>query len=280
MRPSWQVDLKWAVGLLACLAVVAAGVLFSLTHITERDTAVPLATGVLSAGISDRVSDEEYAQVQASAAANPDAPVSLAPTLVTVTGRELAGLSKDDAAKLIGGKLALVLYEMGDDAAQRLIPERLPNRDKDPISLGPAGILSDDNHSMFTTYLLIALVLSAILIAVVASMARGFGRLGAPAFVIALGSAPLAAFWMAVGSAVGEGDPNGNALVFAARTAARNSADDLKSAFVLIVAAAFALTVAAFFGGIVLTLTQRAKAAAQISEPSKPVVLADSRISR
>jgi hypothetical protein len=71
MRPPWQIDLKWATGLLACLFVMASGVLFSLDHLTGRDTAVPLSTAVIAAGISDRVTDEEYAQVQAAAVANP-----------------------------------------------------------------------------------------------------------------------------------------------------------------------------------------------------------------
>src|SRR5438445_7115343 len=105
MRPSWQIDLKWAAGLLACLFVVASGVLFSLDHLTARDTAVPLSTAVITAGISDRVTDADYAQVQAAAVANPDGVVSLTPLSVTATGREIAGLSKDDAAKLMAGKL-------------------------------------------------------------------------------------------------------------------------------------------------------------------------------
>jgi F0F1-type ATP synthase membrane subunit c/vacuolar-type H+-ATPase subunit K len=274
MRPSWQVDLKWAAGLLACLAIVVAGALFSLAHITGRDTAVPLSTAVLSAAISDRVSDEEYAQVQAAAVANPDAPVSLAPTLVTATGREIAGLSKDDAAKLIAGKLATVLYENGDGAAKALIPERRPDSDKDPISLGPTGILSNDNHSMFSKYFLFAAVLSALLLAVVAAMGRGFGRLGGPAFVVALSTAPLAVLWTAAGAAIGEGDPAGNTIVFAARAAARNSADDLKSTFVLVVAVAFAGAIVALLAGIALLVAKRVRAR-QTQSPATSVVLAD-----
>ncbi len=276
MRPSWQIDLKWAAGLLACFAVVAAGVLFSLTHITQSDTALPLSTALISADIKDRVSDEEYAQVQAEAAANPDAPISLSPTLVVVKGSEIAGLSKDDGARLIGGRLAQVLYEMGDDAATRLIPDRDPNADKAPISFGPAAVLSDEYHSKFSNYLLIALVLSALLLGVVASLGRGFGRLGAPAFVVALGTAPMAIIWTLAGPAIGEGDPDGNPIVLAARSTARSAAADLKSTFIVLLVIAVAVTAVAFFGGIVLTLTQRAREAAEISEPlSKPSVLAD-----
>ncbi len=230
-RRPWQIDLKWAFGLLACLFVLASGVLFSLDHLTGRDTAVPLSTALIAFGISDRVTDKDYAQVQASAVANPDATVSLAPLSLTATGREIAGLSKDDAAKLMAGKLAAVLYDKGDDAAKALIVQKLPNSDKSPLSLGPAGVLSSDNHSTFSKYFLFTVVLSVFLLAVVAGLSRGVGRFGAPAFVVALGTAPLAILWAIAGPAIGTGDPNDNAAIFAARTAARSAAGDLRSTF-------------------------------------------------
>ena len=46
--------------------------------------------------------------------------------------------------------------------------QKLPNSDKSPLSLGPAGALSSDNHSMFSKYFLVAVALSVVLLAVVA----------------------------------------------------------------------------------------------------------------
>jgi hypothetical protein len=269
MRPSWQIDLKWAAGLLACLFVVASGALYSLDHLTGRDTAAPLSTAVIAVGISDRVTDEDYAQVQATAAANPDANVSLGPLSVTATGREIAGLSKDEAAKLMAGKLAAILYDKGGDAAKALIVQKLPNSDKSPLSLGPAEMLSSDNHSTFSKYFLFAAVLSAFLLAVVAGMSRGSGRLGAPAFVVGLGTAPLAALWAIAGQAIGTGDPEGNAAIFAARAAARSAAGDLRSTFVLVVVVAFAAAIAALLGGIALAVFKRVRARSALTpEPA------------
>jgi hypothetical protein len=275
MRPSWQIDLKWAAGLLACLFVVATGVLFSLDHLTARDTAVPLSTAVLEVGISDRVSDADYAQVQAGAVANPDATVSLAPLSVTATGREIAGLSKDDAAKLMAGKLAAVIYDKGGDAARALIVQKLPNSDKSPLSLGSAGSLSSDNHSMFSKYFLVAAALSVLLLAVVTGMSRGFGRLGAPAFVVALGTAPLAALWAIAGPAIGTGDPNGNAAMFAARAAAHSAANDLSSTFVLVAAIASATAILAPLGRIALVAFKRVRAR---SAPTPAPAVASSEV--
>lgn len=269
MRPSWQIDLKWAAGLLACLFVLAGGVLFSLDHFTGRDTAVPLSTAIIAVGITDRVTDEDYAQVQAAAVADPDANVSLGPLSVTATGRDIAGLSKDDAAKLMAGKLAAVLYDRGGDAAKTLIVQKLPNSDKNPLSLGSADMLSSDNHSMFAKYFLFAAVLSGFLLAVVAGMSRGFGRLGAPAFVVALGTAPLAALWAIAGPVIGTGDPNGNGAIFAAREAGHGAAGDLRSMFVLVVAVAVAAAIVALCGGIALVVFKRVRARSALTlEPT------------
>jgi hypothetical protein len=228
---------------------------------------------VIAAGISDRVTDEEYTQVQAAAVANPDAVVSLGPLSVTATGREIVGLSKDDAAKLMAGRLAAVLYDKGGDAAKALIVQKLPNSDKSPLSLGPAGMLSSDNHSMFSKYFLFAAVLSVFLLAVAAGMSRGFGRLGAPAFVVALGTAPLAALWAIAGPAIGTGDPNGNAAIFAARAAARSAAGDLRSTVVLVVAVAAAAAIVALLGGIALAVFKRVRQARGPAAPPKATVV-------
>ncbi|MCH7484669.1 MAG: hypothetical protein IIA90_05915, partial [Chloroflexi bacterium] len=47
-RPGWQIDLKWVAGIFACVAIVAAGVLFSLAEITERGRAEPLSAAFVA----------------------------------------------------------------------------------------------------------------------------------------------------------------------------------------------------------------------------------------
>ena len=103
MRALWLVDVKWIAGLLAWLLVVAAGVLVSLERITEHDTAQPLASAFIAIGISDRVSDDDYSKIEAAAAADPNTRVALTPVASAVSGREITGLTKDQASLLVAG---------------------------------------------------------------------------------------------------------------------------------------------------------------------------------
>jgi hypothetical protein len=268
MRPSWQIDLKWAAGLLACVAVVASGVLFSLTYITARDTAEPLATALITAGITDRVTDEEYADVQSEARAHPDAPIALAPVAITVAGSEIAGLEKDDAARLIAGKLATVLYEKGSGEAEALIVEPPAGADKKALSLGPAEALSSEKNSMFQMYFVIAGVVSVVLLLVVAGMSRGAGRLGAPAVVVMLSAVPLAALWALAAQGIGDGDGSDNPAIIAAREAARSASGDLRAMFVIVALAAFATAVLALLGGLVYGLIARIRRPRRVATPA------------
>ena len=258
MRPSWQIDLKWIAGLAACLLVLASGVLFSLSRFTERDSAVPLASAVLALGINERVSDEDYAQVQAAAAANSAAPVSLSPLSVTAAGSELAGLNRDQGVTLMANRLAGVLYDDGSAAAKQLIVDPPPgSSDEGPLSLGPTGSLTSDKHTNFQKYFWFSSAVALLLIAVVVFMSRGFGRLGSAALVLAIGTGPLALFWTVAGSAVGTGDADESVFLHAARLALRDTADDLRSTFGVVFLAAAATVMLALTGGIMVPLVRR-----------------------
>jgi hypothetical protein len=279
MRPSWQIDLKWAAGLLSCVAILVTGVLFSLAHMTGGDTARPLATAIISLGIEDRVTDEEYTAIQAQAAEHPEAPLRLAPVALDIRGSDIAGLKKDQAANVVAGKVADVLYEKGSDEAEKLLVKPA-NSDKDAISLGPAGALSSDMHSTFQTYFYIAAVTSVLLLTVVVAMSRGAGRIGAPAFVVALTTAPMAALWALAAQAVGEGDSGDKPAMLAARLTARTAAGDLRSEFLLIAGVAVGVAALSFVGGIVYAVVRRvrkpgAASVAPLASTGKPYSLVE-----
>jgi hypothetical protein len=259
MRPSWHVDLKWLAGLLACVAVAVSCVLFSLRQVTERDTALPISSAILAAGISDRVTDEDYAAVQAQAAANPDGMISLGPVSLVVKGSEITTLKKDEAARLIATDLAAVIYDGGSEKAETFIVPPPADSDKKALSLGPAGSLSADMHSSFQTYLILAVVITAFLLGVVMAMSRGVGRLGAPAFVVALGAAPLAGVWALAAVAIGDGDIGDNPGIRAAREAARNAAGDLRTTFLSLVVVAAAAAVGALGTGVAINVVRWAR---------------------
>ena len=259
MRPSWQVDLKWAAGLLACVAVAVSCVLFSLRQVTERDTALPISSAILAAGISDRVTDEDYAAIQAQAATNTEGMIALGPVSLVVKGSEIAGLKKDEAARLVAGKLAAVMYDAGSEKAESYIVPPPADSEKKALSLGPAGALSSEMHSSFQMYLIVAVVITSILLGVVTAMSRGAGRLGAPAFVVALGAAPLAGLWALAAQAIGDGDIGDNPGILAAREAARNAAGDLRTTFLALVLVAGACAAGALVAGVGINVVRWAR---------------------
>jgi hypothetical protein len=280
-RPSWQVDLKWVAGILACLAVAACGVLFSLVEITERGRAEPLSTVFVAFMVDSRVTEAEFAAVQAQAAAEPAKPVALSPIDIEVRGSEIAGLTKEETTLVFAAEFARVLYDEGGTAAEALILDPSPDAEgqpQEPIDLGPAGALTAGNHSTFTWLFLGALALVVALLGLVAFMSRGFGRAGAPAVVLALSTAPLAALWALAGNAVSDAGEGEGLFGTIGRGLLTDLAGDLRGFFLsvlLIAAAGAALTVA---GALLMPLARKidrrlAQAAVAVHEPETPAPL-------
>ena len=259
-RPSWQIDLKWVAGIFACAAIVVAGVLFSLAEITERGRAEPLSTAFVAFLIDGRVTDDEFEALQAQAAADPSGLVSLSPLDLDVRGSQIAGLTKEETSLLLAGELAAVLYEDGSEAAEALILEPGPSEDgelQEAIELGPTGSLTADQHSTFRTFFFVSLAIVIALLGLVAFLSRGLGRLGAPAVVLALSTAPLAALWALAATAVGTPGEDEALYAVIARQLVRDTAIDLRSFFVAVLSVALAWVAIAFVGTLLTPLSRK-----------------------
>lgn len=259
-RPSWQIDLKWVAGILACVAIVVSGVLFSLAEITERGRAEPLSTAFVAFLIDGRVSDDEFEAVQAQAAADPSGLVSLSPLDLEVRGSQIAGLDREETSLLFAGELAAVLYEEGPEAAEALALEPAPNEDGEPqeaIGLGPTGSLTADQHSTFRTFFLVSLAIVIALLGLVSFLSRGLGRLGAPAVVLALSTAPLAALWALAVNAVGTAGEDEALYAVMARDIVVETASDLRGFFLAILLIALAWVAIAFVGTLLTPLSRK-----------------------
>ena len=259
-RPSWQIDLKWVAGIFACAAIVVAGVLFSLAEITERGRAEPLSTAFVAFLIDGRVTDDEFEALQAQAAADPSGLVSLSPLDLDVRGSRIAGLTKEETSLLLAGELAAVLYEDGSEAAEALILEPGPSEDgelQEAIELGPTGSLTADQHSIFRTFFFVSLAIVIALLGLVAFLSRGLGRLGAPAVVLALSTAPLAALWALAATAVGTPGEDEALYAVIARQLVRDTAIDLRSFFVAVLSVALAWVAIAFVGTLLTPLSRK-----------------------
>lgn len=277
-RPSWQIDLKWVAGILACVAIVVSGVLFSLAEITERGRAEPLSAAFVAFLVDGRVSDDEFEAVQAQAAADPSGLVSLSPLDVEVRGSQIAGLDREETTLLFAGELAAVLYEEGPEAAEALALEPAPNEDgetQEAIGLGPTGSLTADQHSTFRTFFLVALAIVIALLGLVAFLSRGLGRLGAPAVVLALSTAPLAALWALAVNSVGTAGEDEALYAVMARDIVGETASDLRGFFLAILLIALAWVAIAFVGTLLTPLSRKlgrklATLAARTPQPEAP----------
>lgn len=277
-RPGWQIDLKWVAGIFACVAIVASGALFSLAEITERGRAEPLSTAFVAFLIDGRVTDDEFEAVQAQAVADPSGLVSLSPLDLDVRGSQIAGLTKEETSLLLAGELAAVLYEDGSEAAEALILEPGPSEDgelQEAIELGPTGSLTADQHSTFRTFFFVSLAIVIALLGVVAFLSRGLGRLGAPAVVLALSTAPLAALWALAATAVGTPGEDEALYAVIARQLVHDTASDLRSFFVAVLSVALAWVAIAFVGMLLTPLSRKlgrklATLAARTPQPEAP----------
>jgi hypothetical protein len=237
-------------GLGACLLVLVSGILFSLKELTDREVAVSLSGALFSANVRDRLSDEEYAQVQAAAAADPAADVRFSPLALSFTGSEIAGLSKEQTSAVVGQRLANVLYDNGSGTAKGLIVPAAPESETKALSLGPTTILTGSNNSLFSTAFVVAAVVALALMGGMAALSRGFGRLGGPAFVTAVGIAPLAVLWAGANAAIGPADAGDGAFTHAARASFDGVSSDLMTVFLALLAGAIALCVVSAIGGL------------------------------
>ena len=260
MRPSWQIDLKWVAGIFACVAIFVSGVLFSLAEITERGRAEPLSTAFVAFMLDSRVTDDEFEAVQAQAAADPSGLVSLSPLNLEVPGSQIAGLDKEEASLLLAAEFAAVLYEEGPEAAEALFLEPGLNEEGEPqeaIELGPTSSLTASQHSTFRTYFLVALAIVIVLVGLVAFLSRGLGRLGGPAVVVALSTAPLAALWTLAANAVGTASEDEALYAVMARDIIGDAARDLRGFFLAILLIALAWAATAVVGTLLTPLSRK-----------------------
>jgi hypothetical protein len=113
MRASWKVDLKWVFALICVVSATVTSLLYSFQSLTAHDTATAIFTGAVGGFASDRISDEEYAALQAAAAQNPGVSVTLGGINNPVPASALPGLTKQEAVKLALTPVAEANYEHG-----------------------------------------------------------------------------------------------------------------------------------------------------------------------
>lgn len=274
MRHSWLVDLKWIFGL-ACLAsVLVAGGLYSASKLTERDAATGIFAGVAAAFAKEGGGSEDFEELQAQAAANPDGEFAIEGVTLPVKGSELAGLSYDEAVDLVAARVADILYTDGPDAVEQYFRDP-PQADADggeeaggESGVGPFSILTQDTHNDARRLFTYSLIPAAVLAVPLVVFSRRFGRLGAPGVVLVTGAAPFALVWSLVADATADagGDGTGGALADSISPVA----GDLSAVFLRLAGVGAALILVALAGHAGFALRQRLRTIPETDEQDGP----------
>jgi len=260
----------------ACVIVVACGAHITHTRVTSSGTAVRITTPIFAAGIDDRIPAEEWTAAQARADEAPDSEITFSPVTFSVPASDIDGLTKEDGSWLLASHLASVLYDEGEAAAEALIaePPRHETEDEEgqgALSIGPLAVLSAERHSSFQTAFLASLVPVIITLGAVVLFSRGAGRVGAPAFVLALATAPLAFGWLVIGSAAGTPEPGDDEFLLSMREVISDEAAGIRNIFLVIAGLSILASVGAFFTGIGIAVHQRVRRPAEEEETGTAV---------
>jgi len=185
------VDAKWISGLLLTGVLAIWLMVAGMWQLTRRETAVALfvetGMGMLyPAPPAAQVFDEMLARARQQ----PDAPVQVMGLEVPLKGREVADLTREEAARLVFRRLGEVFYDEGAEGLARL---RLPDAEEEGMwggSPGPLALFNAQGHrAMGLLVGLGGLVIIFLLIPVV-YFSAGWGRLASPGVCLLVASLP------------------------------------------------------------------------------------------
>ncbi|MEE8369420.1 MAG: hypothetical protein V3S00_01475 [Dehalococcoidia bacterium] len=245
MRPNWQVDLKWLAGLACLVCILLASTAYSFSKLTEEEPATGIFTGIVATFAMEGSEPEDFAEIQAQAAANPDDDFTIGDITLPVAGREIASLSYEEAVDLVVGRIAETLYADGPAAVEQYFADSVENDSGDEFSLGPFGLLTRNTHDTVSPFLIAFTVGALLLSAFLVYVSLRFGRLGSPGAVLAAGTGPFALLWFAIkeGTKDTDGEGVGSALAQALSPTAGEAAGDFLRLFILGLVLIFAATI-------------------------------------
>ena len=265
MRQSWTLDAKWLFGLACLVAVVVTASLYSASKLTERDPATGLFTGVMATFAKEGDGEEAFEEIQARAAANPNEEFTIEGVTLPVKGRELAGLSYDEAVDLVVGRIADMLYVDGPDSVERFFQD-VPEADSQGApaeeggggsDLGPFVLLTQDSHDTIQRVFTFSLIAILVLAFPLLYFSHRFGHLGSLGIVLAVGTAPFAALWLVVKEV--SKNPGEDGLGAALAKALSSPAAELSSTFLTVLILGIGLVLAAAVGHVGFALWQRSR---------------------
>jgi type IV secretory pathway VirB2 component (pilin) len=283
MRSSWRLDAKWVVGILFVLCAAAASITYSLQRVSAQEPATGTAASVIDALAEEMVDDEMFAELQAAAEANPKIEVQVNELLLPLTGKEIAGLTREETLEKAAARLADIIYVEGVEGAEvyfrNLEPKEGagPSADQPPadsegdgLPLEPLGLFTQETHDGLSPFVLVLSLGAAALLAVLVLLSRGFGRLGSPGLALVAGIGPAALTLMVLRTVFADARKDGEGMFAGAAEALYPTVDDLSRLFAIIVAVGAALIAAAIIAHIASLVWQRTHPQASESVEDEP----------
>ena len=285
MRHSWRLDAKWAVGILFVLCAAAASITYSLYRASAQEPASGASASVIDALAEEMVDDELFAELQAAAQASPEIEAQVNGFVVPLTGKEVAGLTREEMLEKASTRLAEIIYFEGVEAGEAYFQDPEPKKEADPsgdapptdkegdgLPLEPLGLFTQETHDGLHPFVL-ALALGAVaLLAILALLSRGFGLLGSPGLALVAGIGPAALTLTVLRSVFADVRDDGDGMFPTAAEALYPTVDDLSHLFTIIVAVGAALAAGAIIGHIASLIWQRAHPQVPARSEEKPPV--------
>lgn len=187
-RPYWHVDLKWVCGLLALLGLGASLLLFNLSALTERATAIKLSGTIVASlfsrdGLDDEKGLAEFRQKAAAAPGDVVTPMEQYPQL-QISKHEALTLSARELRIAIFSQLTTPIYDKGlKGAAAEMTPD-LAAQEKFVRDAALLGVFTKKAHATVQRAFYIVAVVTVILLAGAIYFSAGIGRLVTPGILL------------------------------------------------------------------------------------------------
>ncbi len=281
MRHSWQVDAKWLAAIAFVLCAAAACLTYSIYRLTAYGPATGTAAPVIETMSKGALNDELFAKMQEVARTTPEAEVTANGVTIPLRGQEIAGLSKQEVLKKAAGRLADILYYQGVSAGeayfQDLTPEegqtagQTPADQKDEgLQLEMLALFTQGSHNAVRHLVYALPLIGALLLAVLAFLSRGFGRLGSPGIALAIAVGPFALAATVLQGVLRDGMESSEAALAGASAALQPPMASLALTFALLAGIGLAMALLALTGNLTVVIARRVRRLRRSSPAATP----------
>lgn len=277
-RPGWQVDLKWILGVTFVLCAAVAGFSYSAYRFTSPGPARGATAAVIQAMTKRALDDELFAAMQQAAQSQPEAEVYADGVTIPLLGKEMTGLSKNEALEKAAVRLADILYYDGVAAGEAYFQDLTPGEDAPSSGQGPAkedeglqleilGLFTKESNDAVRPFALVSPLVAAVLLAGTAFFSRGFGRLGSPGIALAVAVTPFALATALLRSALTTGQGSSEAAIAGLAAALYPAVDSLYGVFTVMLVTGAVAAAVALAGNIALALARPSNDGAATGPP-------------